>query len=152
MRIGLGADHAGYALKAVLADHLAARGHAVVDYGTRDPAVSVDYPDFAEAVGRAVVAGEVDLGVLVCGTGIGMSIAANKVRGVRAALVHDVTTARLAREHNDANVLALGGRLLGTTLATECVEAFLGARFEDRHRRRLDRIAALEAGGDGGDR
>jgi len=145
MRIGLGADHAGCALKAVLAAHLSESGHLPVDYGTSDPAVSVDYPVFAEAVAGAVASGEVDLGVLVCGTGIGMTMAANKVRGIRAALVHDVTTARLARQHNDANVIALGGRLVGAGLAIEIVDAFLSAAFEPRHRRRLDLIAAIEA-------
>ncbi len=144
MKIGLGADHAGYALKAALAAHLASTGHEVVDYGTGDPTRSVDYPDFAQTVGRAVVSKSIDLGILVCGTGIGMSIAANKVHGIRAALAHDVTTAWLAREHNDANVLCLGGRLIAPMLATAMVDAWLEAVFETRHQRRVDRIAEIE--------
>jgi ribose 5-phosphate isomerase B len=144
MRIGLGADHAGCALKVALSAHLASQGHEVVDYGTFDPDVSVDYPDFARAVSLAVASGSVDLGVLVCGTGIGMSIAANKVPGIRAALVHDVTTARLARLHNGANVVCMGARLLAPALAIECLDWFLAESFEVRHQRRLDKIAAIE--------
>ncbi|MBM4395558.1 MAG: RpiB/LacA/LacB family sugar-phosphate isomerase, partial [Deltaproteobacteria bacterium] len=126
---------------------LRSRGHEVADLGTDDPGRSVDYPDFAFAVARAVGSGEADLGVLTCGTGIGMSIAANKVRGVRAALCHDVTTARLAREHNDANVFVVGARLIGVPLAMELLDAFLAAGFEPRHQRRLDLIAREEGGG-----
>lgn len=150
MRVGLGADHAGCGLKDALAVHLAARGHQPVDFGTGDPSVSVDYPRYAEAVARAVAAGEIDLGILCCGTGIGMSIAANKVPGVRAALVHDVTTARLARQHNDANVVTMGARLIAPALAAELVDAFLDAAFEPRHQRRLDLVAGIESGGRGG--
>jgi ribose 5-phosphate isomerase B len=146
MRIGLGADHAGCALKALLAAHLAATGHEVVDFGTSDPAISVDYPDYAGQVAKGVASGALKLGLLVCGTGIGMSIAANKVVGVRAAVVHDVTTARLARQHNDANVLCMGARLLASTVAMECIDAFLVESFDPRHQRRLDKIAALEKG------
>lgn len=146
MRIGLGADHAGCALKAALAAHLAAKGHEVVDFGASDPAVSVDYPDYARAVAEAVASGSVEIGVLACGTGIGMSIAANKVEGIRAALVHDVTTARLARLHNNANVVCVGGRLIAPALAAECLDAFLAVSFETRHQRRLDRITAIEKG------
>ena len=144
MKIGLGADHAGYALKAALAAHLASAGHQVVDYGTGDPTRSVDYPDYAQTVGHAVISRSVDLGILVCGTGIGMSIAANKVQGIRAALAHDVTTAWLARQHNDANVLCLGGRLVAPMLATAMVDAWLEAAFETRHQPRVDRIAEVE--------
>jgi ribose 5-phosphate isomerase B len=146
MRIGLGADHAGCALKAVMAAHLSAAGHEVVDFGTGDPDVPVDYPARAEAVARAVAGGDVALGLLFCGTGIGMSIAANKVSGVRAALVHDVTTARLARRHNDANVLALGARLLAPALACEVVDAFLATTWDPRHAARLGQISAIERG------
>ena len=113
MRIAVGSDHAGFDLKARLAKHLADGGHQVVDLGTDSPDISVDYPEFGQAVGEAVADGRVDLGLCVCGTGIGISMAANKVRGIRAALVHDVTTAGLAREHNDANVICLGGRTTG---------------------------------------
>ncbi len=146
MRIGLGADHAGCALKAALAVHLAERGHEVVDFGASTHAVSVDYPDYARAVAQAVADRDVALGVLVCGTGIGMSIAANKVPGVRAALVHDVTTARLAHQHNDANVLCLGARVTGPAVAEDCLDAFLAGAFEERHQRRLDKITAIEKG------
>ncbi|HUF32794.1 MAG TPA: ribose 5-phosphate isomerase B [Acidimicrobiales bacterium] len=144
MRIAIGSDHAGFLLKAVVAEHLAARGHEVDDLGT-DSDAPVDYPPFCAGVGRAVVRGDADLGIVLGGSGQGEAIAANKVRGVRAALCHDELTARLARQHNDANVLSLGGRLLGTTLALVIVDAFLAASFEgDRHVARLDQIATIE--------
>jgi ribose 5-phosphate isomerase B len=146
MRIALGADHAGCGLKAALAGHLAGAGHEVLDLGTDDPAVSVDYPTYAVAVARAVVDGRADVGILACGTGIGMSIAANKIPGIRAALVHDVTTARLARQHNDANVLTLGGRLTAVPLAVELVDTFLATAWDPRHGRRIEEIAALDEG------
>jgi len=113
MRIAVGSDHAGFELKSTVAKHLADGGHQVVDLGTDSSEVAVDYPLFGVAVGRAVVAGDADMGLCVCGTGIGIGIAANKVDGVRAALVYDVTTASLARRHNDANVICLGGRTTG---------------------------------------
>jgi len=145
VRIAVGSDHAGYDLKALLAGHLAEAGHQVDDLGTGDDQDSVDYPDFGAAVGRAVAAGQADLGVGVCGTGIGISIAANKVPGVRAALVHDVTTAVLAREHNHANVVCFGGRTTGVATAFDAVDAFLAATPQHgRHDRRIDEIAALE--------
>lgn len=131
-------------MKQLLAGHLAALGHHVSDLGTHS-VEPVDYPDFAVAVGRRVAAGEADIGVCVCGTGIGMSIAANKVPGVRAAVVHDVSSARLGREHNDANVLCFGARLVGTTTAIDALDAFLRAEFEGgRHLVRIEKIAALE--------
>jgi len=142
--IGIGADHAGYALKTALLSHLRERGFEVRDFGTDAPSPPCDYPLQAQAVARAVVSGAVDLGILVCGTGLGMSIAANKVRGVRAAVVHDVTTARLARAHNHANVLALGGRLLAPELACEVVDTFLQTSIEPRHQPRIEQIAAIE--------
>jgi ribose 5-phosphate isomerase B len=146
MRIAVGSDHAGYDLKARLAKHLADSGHEVVDLGTNSPDVSVDYPNFGEAVGQAVVSGRVELGLCVCGTGIGISIAANKVHGVRAALVHDVTTAGLAREHNNANVICFGGRTTGIIVATEALDMFLGTAYAGgRHQRRIDEISAYEA-------
>ncbi|HEY1466738.1 MAG TPA: ribose 5-phosphate isomerase B [Acidimicrobiales bacterium] len=146
MRIAVGSDHAGYDLKAALAKHLADGGHEVVDLGTNSPDVSVDYPNFGEAVGQAVVGGQVDLGLCVCGTGIGISIAANKVPGIRAALVHDVTTAGLAREHNDANVICFGGRTTGIIVATEALDTFLSAAYAGgRHQRRIDEITQYEA-------
>lgn len=140
----VGSDHAGFDLKESLKRHLEALGHRVVDKGPSSTA-SVDYPDFAAAVCHALIAGEGELAVLVCGTGVGMSIVANKVRGVRAALVHDPYTARMAREHNDANVLCLGSRLLAPSYAALLVDQWLGATFEERHQRRLDLITTLEA-------
>ncbi len=142
MRIALGSDHAGYDLKSLLVTTLTSWGHDVLDLGTDSAGESVDYPDFGEAVGRAVAAHRADLGVAVCGSGIGISIAANKVPGVRAALAHDATSARLAREHNHANVLCLGSRLIGPAVALDALEAWLEAiPGEGRH---LERIAKLD--------
>ena len=142
--IALGCDHAGVQLKGAIAELLAERGLEHRDYGTFDEA-SCDYPDYAEKVGRAVVAGEAERGILVCGTGVGISIAANKIAGVRAALCADTFTARMSREHNDANVLCLGARVVGVGLALDIVAAWLDARFEGgRHQRRIDKIHALE--------
>ena len=142
--IALGCDHAGVQLKGAIAEHLASRGVGCHDYGTYDEA-SCDYPDFAEKVGRAVVAGQAERGILICGTGVGISIAANKIEGVRAALCADTFTARMSREHNDANVLCLGARVVGIGLALDIVSAWLGGRFEGgRHQRRVDKIQALE--------
>ena len=144
MRIALGADHAGYPLKVAVAKHLADQGHDVLDLGT-DSEASVDYPGFCTAVGRAVVSGEADLGVVMGGSGQGEQIAANKVHGVRAALCLDEFTARLAREHNDANVLSLGGRILAETFALRIVDVFLDTSFEGgRHVARLEQIAQIE--------
>ena len=144
MRIALGADHAGYALKLAVAKHLADSGHEVTDFGT-DSEESVDYPPFCAAVGRAVVEGASDFGIVMGGSGQGEQIAANKVHGVRAALCADEFTARLAREHNDANVLALGGRITGEPHALAIVDAFLATGFEGgRHARRLALIAEIE--------
>jgi ribose 5-phosphate isomerase B len=142
--IAVGADHAGFALKQHLADHLRAAGYEVIDLGTHDTE-RVDYPDFGEAVGRAVVGGEADLGLCVCGSGIGIAMAANKVAGVRAATVHDATSARLAREHNDANVICLGERFLGVQVAEDALDAWLAASFQDgRHTGRVAKISALD--------
>ena len=147
MRIALGSDHAGYPLKTALGKHLADAGHQVVDLGTDSPDVSVDYPEFGIAVGEAVVGGTADRGVCVCGTGIGIGIAANKVAGVRAAVVHDVTTAALAARHNDANVVCFGGRVTGEAVALDALDAFFAATFEaGRHERRVEEIAAYETG------
>ena len=146
VRIAVGSDHAGFDLKGQLAAHLVEAGHEIEDLGTHGRA-SVDYPDFGAAVARAVASGSAELGVACCGTGIGISIAANKVRGVRAAVVHDVSSARLARAHNDANVVCFGSRLLGPVVAIDALDAFLAARFEGgRHLQRIDKIAALEDG------
>lgn len=144
MRIAIAADHAGFELKQTLVEDLRSAGHDVDDLGT-DSLDSVDYPDYGAAVGHAVVKGEADLGIAVCGSGIGIGIAANKVPGVRAATVTDATGARLSREHNDANVVCLGQRLTGPAVALDAVYAFLAASFEGgRHQRRVDKIADLE--------
>lgn len=138
MKIALGSDHGGFVLKREIADWMAEAGHEVVDMGNDGPA-SVDYPDYADKVCRAVLAGDCERGVLVCGTGIGMSMAANRHRGIRAALCHDAFTARMSREHNDANVLCLGGRVLGPALALDIVAVWLAAAFEGgRHQRRIN--------------
>ena len=127
MRVAFGSDHGGFDLKEILMGEVIQLGHQVIDLGTFDGSLSVDYPDFGAAVGRAVAAGEADLGVCTCGTGIGISIAANKIPGVRAAVIHDVTTATLARRHNHANVVCLGGRTVGPTVAIDALVAFLAA-------------------------
>ena len=141
MRIAIASDHAALALKAELRDWLIDAGHEVADLGP-DTEDSVDYPDFGKAVGEAIAAGEAGRGVIICGTGIGISIAANRIAGVRAALCHDVTSARLAREHNDANVLALGARMLGHEVAHDCLRAFLDAQYPggERHDRRVGKL------------
>ena len=144
MRVAIAADHAGVALKDDLRRWLDQRGVACTDFGTHS-GDSVDYPDYAVAVARAVSAGEFDRGILVCGSGIGMAIAANKVAGIRAAAIPDARSAALSREHNDANVLALGERLTSSADARAIVEAFLSTPFAGgRHQRRLDKIAALD--------
>lgn len=145
MRVGVGCDHGGFDLKESVLQVLREMGIAARDFGTfsRD---SVDYPDFARQVALAVRDGQVDLGILICGTGIGISIAANKVRGIRAALCAEPFSARMARQHNNANVLCLGARTIGPGLAQEIVRAFLQAEFEGgRHGRRVEKIAELEA-------
>jgi RpiB/LacA/LacB family sugar-phosphate isomerase len=145
MRLVLGSDHAGYLLKQDLACMLREEGHEVVDVGT-DSEAPVDYPDFAEAVGRAVMDGRAPRGVLICGSGVGAAVAANKVRGVRAAICHDTYSAHQGVEHDDMNVLVLGGRIVGAALAQDLVRAFVGATYsgEERHARRLAKITALE--------
>lgn len=144
MRVAVGSDHAGFELKQAIKELLGELGHEVRDFGAHSRE-TCDYPDFARAASLAVASGEADLGVLVCGTGVGMSIAANKVPGVRAALCHDVLSARLTREHNDSNVLCLGQQIVGRGLALEIVRTWLGASFAGgRHRRRVDKIRSLE--------
>ena len=144
MRIALGSDHAGYELKSTVAKHLVELGHEVIDLGT-DSEESVDYPAFCAATGREVVAGDAQLGIVFGGSGQGEQIAANKVHGVRAALCCNEFMARLAREHNDANVLTLGGRVLGRELALAVVDVFLTTGFEGgRHERRVTQIAEIE--------
>ena len=140
----MGSDHAGFELKSRVIEHLKDLGHEVSDLGTHDTE-AVDYPSYCSRVGRAVVAEEADLGMVFGGSGQGEQIAANKVRGVRAALCHNEFTARLARAHNDANVLSLGGRVLGVELALAIVDAFLATGFEGgRHARRVEQIAGIE--------
>lgn len=140
MHVAFASDHAGAALKDRLRSVCAELGHRVTDLGT-DGSESVDYPDFGRRLAEAVVAGDAEMGVVVCGTGIGISIAANRVAGARAALCHDVTTARMARLHNKANVLALGARVVGMQVAEECLLAFLETPFEGgRHQRRVDKL------------
>jgi ribose 5-phosphate isomerase B len=144
MRVAIGSDHAGFRLKAVVAEHLAEAGHRVDDLGTDSPE-PVDYPPFCAAVGRAVVRGDAEAGIVIGGSGQGEQIAANKVHGVRAALCCDEYTARLARQHNDANVCSLGARILGDELALAIIDLFLATRFEGgRHVARLEQVAAIE--------
>ena len=144
MRIAIASDHAGFALKEAVAAHLRDAGHEVDDLGTHDED-PVDYPPLCAAVGRAVVEGRAERGVVLGGSGQGEAMAANKVRGVRAALCLSEYSARLAREHNDANVLSLGGRILGTGLALGIVDLFLDTPFDGgRHQRRVDQLATIE--------
>ena len=147
MRIAVGADHNGYALKKTMASLLRSLGHDVVDVGAHEMDPSDDYPDFAGALGRTVASGEAERGVMVCGSGVGASVAANKVRGVRAAVCHDTYSAHQGVEHDDMNVLCLGARIVGEEVAREAVQAFVSATFsgEERHRRRLDKVLAMEA-------
>ena len=151
MRIAVGADHAGFALKTAIAGALRGQGHQVLDCGASGPD-SVDYPDYALPVASAVSRGEADRGILVCFTGIGMSIAANKVPGIRAAVAFNADAVRLTRAHNDANVLALGARYTDPAAALEYISAFLDTPFEaGRHARRVGKIAAIESGSSAGE-
>ncbi len=143
-RVALGSDHAGFPIKETIREFLQNEGYPVDDLGTWSEE-SVDYPDYGKAVGECVAAHKDLFGIAVCGTGIGISIAANKVGGIRAAVAHDVSTARLAREHNDANVLALGGRVVNGSQAIEMVKAFLSTSFAGgRHARRVEKISIIE--------
>jgi ribose 5-phosphate isomerase B len=146
MRIAIGADHAGFELKRDLAGHLAQQGHEIIDLGTHSTA-PVDYPDTAEAVAGSVRNGQSDRGLLVCGSGAGVSVAASKFPGIRAAVCHDTYSARQAVEHDDLNVLCLGARVVGPALARELVDAFIGASFsnEERHLRRLAKLDVIES-------
>ena len=145
-RIAIGADHAGYPLNERVIEELRTAGHEIVDFGTHDGSLADDYPDYAKQVGEAVQQGVADIGILVCGSGVGAAVAANKLRGIRAALCGDTYSARQSREHDDCNVLCLGARVVGVELALELVRAFVAARFsgEERHRRRLRKIAEME--------
>jgi ribose 5-phosphate isomerase B len=145
MRITVGSDHAGFELKAVLREFLEQQGHTVTDVGTNSTA-PVDYPDYAEAVALSLLRGESERAILICGSGVGASVAANKVPGIRAGLAHDAYSAHQGVEHDDMNVLVLGSRVIGQELAKDLCTTFLNARFtgEERHRRRLEKILSLE--------
>lgn len=146
MRVAIAADHAGFELKASIAAEIERLGHAVADLGAHSYDADDDYPDYAEASSKAIVGGEADRAVLICGSGVGASIAANKIHGARAALCHDTYSAHQGVEHDDMNVLVLGSRIIGVELARELVGAFLRAKFsgEARHVRRLEKVMALE--------
>jgi RpiB/LacA/LacB family sugar-phosphate isomerase len=146
MKLAVGSDHAGFTLKQQVAESLRAQGHEVLDVGT-DSTAAVDYPDFAEKVALAVRDGRAERAVLICGSGVGASVAACKVPGIRAAVCHDTYSAHQGVEHDDMNVLVLGGRIVGPALAHELVQAFVAARFtqEERHVRRLGKVTAIEA-------
>lgn len=145
MKIAIGCDHGGFILKKEIVEYLKKNGYEVIDFGT-DSEDAVDYSDFAVAVAKCVVAGEADFGIVMCGTGIGISISANKVPGVRCALLSDVFSAKATRLHNDANMIAMGGRVIGAGLALEIVDAFLHTPFseDERHVRRISKIADIE--------
>ena len=140
-KIAIAADHGGYDLKKILINELKLLGYEAIDLGTHSANVSVDYPEYGHKIANAISAGEAEFGVAICGTGIGISIAANRHNKIRAALCHDITTARLCREHNDANVLALGARIVGPEVAKDCLKTFLETEFEGgRHVNRLNKI------------
>ena len=145
MKIGLGSDHGGYNLKEEIKKHLEAKGIECVDFGPKNDLESVDYPIYGETVANSVVNKEVDYGILCCGTGIGISLAANKVKGIRCAVVSDVFSAKMSKAHNDANMLSLGERVLGRGLALEIVDAWINTEFEGgRHSKRVDMIKEIE--------
>ncbi len=145
MHIALGCDHGGFPLKARVVSIIAAAGHTVVDCGT-DSDCAVDYPDFARKVGEVIIAGRADRGILICGSGVGISVAANKIPGIRAGICHDCYSAHQGVEHDDMNVLCIGARIVGEAVAVELVQAFLGAQFtgEERHVRRLEKVLQIE--------
>lgn len=146
MKVAVAADHAGYPLKEIVINDLQAAGNEVIDLGTNDPTIPVDYPDVAQTVCDIVRAGDADRGVILCGSGVGVSVVANKYSGIRAGVCHDTYSARQAVEHDDLNVLCLGGRVVGSEVAREIVRAFSAARFsgEERHVRRLGKVLELE--------
>jgi ribose 5-phosphate isomerase B len=145
MRVAVAADHAGFPYKEIIIDTVKSTGNEAIDMGTTSTD-SVDYPDFAEKVGRAIQKGEANRGILICGSGVGAAIAANKMRGIRAGLCHDTYSAHQSVEHDDVNVLSIGARVIGTELAVEIVKAFLNATFlgNERYQRRVNKIVALE--------
>jgi len=146
MRIAIGADHGGYPLNEKVIEELTRVGHQITDFGTHDGSIPDDYPDYAKLVGEAVQNGVAEIGILICGSGVGAAVAANKLYGIRAALCGDTYSAHQSREHDDCNVLCLGARVVGVELALEIMRAFVAARFtgEERHRRRLAKVQALE--------
>lgn len=150
MRVAIGADHAGYFMKAYLVPYLQKRGHEVIDLGVHTDAISSDYPDAAKAVGQAILDGRAERGILICGSGVGACIAANKMRGIYASIAHDTYSAAQGVEHDNMNVLCLGGRIVGTTTAEKLVDAFLEARFagEERFVRRFNKVREIEQGED----
>lgn len=145
MKIGLGSDHGGYNLKEEIKKHLMSKGIEIVDFGTENGVDSVDYPIYGEKVAKAVISKDVDYGILCCGTGIGISLAANKVKGIRCAVVSDTFSAKMSKAHNNANMLSLGERVLGKGLALEIVDAWLNTEFEgERHLRRVNMLNDIE--------
>jgi ribose 5-phosphate isomerase B len=146
MRIAIGADHGGYPLNERVIEELRGAQHEITDFGTHDGSQPDDYPDYALKVGQAVQRGDAELGILICGSGVGAAVAANKLKGIRAALCGDTYSGHQSREHDDCNVLCLGARVVGEELAMDIVRAFVSARFsgEERHRRRLEKIEAIE--------
>src|ERR1051325_3262959 len=149
MRIVIGADHAGYPLNERVIEELRESGHELIDFGTHDGSIPDDYPDYAEKIGNAIQNGDAEIGLLICGSGVGAAVAANKLIGIRAALCGDTYSAHQSREHDDCNVLCLGSRVVGVELASEIVRAFVNARFtgEERHHRRLAKITNIEKQG-----
>jgi ribose 5-phosphate isomerase B len=145
-KIAIGADHGGYPLNERVIEELGSAGHEITDFGTHDGSQPDDYPDYAFKVGQAVQSGAAEIGILICGSGVGAAVAANKLKGIRAALCGDTYSGHQSREHDDCNVLCLGARVVGAELAMDIVRAFVAARFtgEERHRRRLDKIVAIE--------
>ncbi|HKR60519.1 MAG TPA: ribose 5-phosphate isomerase B [Pyrinomonadaceae bacterium] len=146
-RIAVAADHAGYPLNERVIEELRGAGHEIVDFGTHEGGTPDDYPDYARQIGQAVQEGNADIGILICGSGVGAAVAANKLRGIRAALCGDTYSAHQSREHDDCNVLCLGARVVGAELAMDIVRTFVAARFtgEERHRRRLLKIKEMES-------
>jgi ribose 5-phosphate isomerase B len=146
MRIAIGADHGGVPLNQRVIEELRDSGHELLDFGTHDASIPDDYPDYAKQVGEAIQSGAAEIGILICGSGVGASVAVNKLRGVRAALCGDTYSAHQSREHDDCNVLCLGARVVGEELALDIVRSFVKARFtgEERHKRRLAKVKAME--------
>jgi ribose 5-phosphate isomerase B len=147
-RVAIGGDHAGFSLKQMVVEKLGHQVAKVIDCGTHDE-TSSDYPDFAAAVAKEILAGNADRGILVCGSGVGVSVAANKIKGIRASICHDTYSAHQGVEHDDMNVLCIGARIIGSELAFEIIRSFLGAKYEpgERHARRLEKVLKLERDG-----